>query len=500
VQQTVASTNEGFIGMNSATNSVEAVLGKWSEGAGPLHRKLADAFRQAIEHGYLAVDQRLPSERDLAARLAVSRSTVVTAYDALRAEGLLESRQGSGTRIRGARSNGQITPPGIPLSPVYRSLLSANDELISLACAVFPAHPRVEEALHAVVADDAKLFATSGYNPAGLIELREGVADMLTRRGTRTTAEQILVTTGAQQAVNLAAQLFVRPGDDVIVESPSFAGTLDVFRVRGARLAAVPVDDDGVDVGLVSDLAAARQPSAVYVMPSFHNPTGALMSERRRRVLADLAANQRVPIIEDNALENSPLDDHRPLPLIASFAPEGAPVLSASSLSKAAWGGLRIGWLRGPAPLIARAGELKAMSDLGSPLLDQAIAARILPHIDELRADQHLALRRHLDLLCDLLADQLPEWQWSRPRGGPSLWVKLPSGNAAAFAQVALRYGVEVIPGEVMSPLADHRDHLRFPFTAEPPVLEETVRRLASAWQAYAPRDDVHDTVRTVVV
>src|SRR5262245_58033159 len=125
--------------MNSGMNSVEAVLGPWSEGPGPLHRKLADAFRQAIEHGYLAVDQRLPSERDPAARLAVSRSTVVTAYDTLRAEGMLESRQGSGTRIRGVpRGHHQITPPGPPLSPVYRSLLSANDELISLACAVFP--------------------------------------------------------------------------------------------------------------------------------------------------------------------------------------------------------------------------------------------------------------------------------------------------------------------------------------------------------------------------
>ena len=487
---------------NRSSISVEMALGRWSEGPGPLHRKLTAAFREAVERGYFHAGERLPSERELAVRLAVSRSTVVAAYDVLRAEGLLESRQGSGTRVRSrALGSDSVASTIPPLTSVYRSLISGSDGVISLACAVFPAHPRVAEAFADVMAEDGgKLFGFSGYTPAGLPELRESIAEMLTADGTTTTPDQVVVTTGAQQAVNLACALFVRPGDDVVVESPSFAGTLDIFRARGARLAPVAIDDDGVDVAMVRDLVAARHPSALYVMPSFHNPTGTRMSLPRRRSLAALTSTERVPVIEDNALEHAPLSDEEPLPPIAAFAADDAPILSANSLSKAAWGGLRIGWLRGPAPLINRIAELKAMTDLGSPLFEQAVAARIVPHLAELRADHRAMLRRNLEFVAELLADALPDWHWQRPHGGPSLWVRLPSGTAAAYAQVALRYGVEVIPGEVMSPGADHRDYLRFPFTAEPPVLEETVRRLAAAWRDYSPRDDVQHPARTVVV
>jgi len=489
----------------ATTNSIEAVLGRWSDGPGPLHLKLSDALRQAIDLGHLAAGERLPSERELATRLAVSRSTVVAAYDALRGESRLESRQGSGTRVSGARPRGtngathELPMRTFPISQVYRSLLEGRDDIISLSCAVLPAHPLVIEAVADIAAHDEKLFSLIGYMPAGLPELREALADMLTGSGTPTTPDQLVITNGAQQAVNLAAQLFLRPGDDVLVESPSFAGTIDVFRARGARLVTAPVDDDGVDVDVVGDTIASRKPSLIYVMPSFHNPTGALLSERRRRVLAGVAEAEGIPLVEDNALEHAPLDGEWLRP-VAAFGAADSPILTAGSLSKVAWGGLRVGWLRGPVPVIKRVAELKAMNDLGSPLLEQAIAAQLVPRIEQLRTDYCTTLRRHLDVITELLADQLPDWRWRRPRGGPSLWVRLPSGTATAYAQVALRYGVEVIPGDVMSPTSDHGDHLRLPFTLEPPVLEETVRRLAAAWRAYTPVDDERTASRPVVV
>jgi DNA-binding transcriptional MocR family regulator len=480
--------------------SIEASLGAWSDGPGPLHRKLGDAIRRAIDQGLLAPGERLPAERELASRLAVSRSTVVTAFDALRAEGMLESRQGSGTRVRQRSTRRAIPAPSISLSPVYRSLIETHDEVISLACAIFPAHPAVAEAMVDVVtADGPKLLTQIGYAPAGLPELRDALAAMLTRDGTPTEPDEVLVTTGAQQAVNLATQLLVRPGDAVVVESPSFAGTLDVFRSRGARLAPVAVDEDGVDVRGVRAAVAAARPAALYLMPTFHNPTGALLAVRRRRELAELTAETGVPIIEDNALEHCPLDDDRP-PSIAAFAGPEATVLTAGSLGKAAWGGLRMGWLRGPRSLVSRLAELKAMNDLGSPLFDQAVAARLAPQLDQLRADHRAMLRRNLELIGRLLHDVLPAWEWRRPKGGPSLWIRLPAGTASAFAQVALRYGVEVIPGDVMSPTGEDRRYLRFPYSAEPPVLEETVRRLAHAWEAYAPTDTGTTRPRTVVV
>lgn len=483
-------------------NTIEAQLGPWTERPGPLHVKLTDALRDAIDHGYLVGGDRLPSERELAKRLAVSRSTVVTAYDTLRSSGLLESRQGSGTRVRPTsdRSDAGVVAR-IVTNPVYRSLLTDRDGVISLAAAVLPADPCVAEAFADFASNEATklLESHNGYTPAGLPELREQIAVHLTEDGIPTTMEQVVVTTGAQQAVNLAALMLVQPGDDVVVESPSFAGTIDAFRTRGARLPTVPVDDDGVDVRGVRERIAARRPSALYVMPSYHNPTGAQLSESRRRELAELATSQQIPIIEDNALEYSPLSaDH--LPPIAAFADPDAPVLSAASLSKAAWGGLRIGWLRGPAPLVTRLAELKAMTDLGSPLIGQAVATRIVPQLPELRERHRVTLQRRLEVMTELLTDQLPEWQWTPPRGGPSLWVRLPAGSAAAFAQVALRHGVEVIPGEVMSPDSDHRDYMRLPFTGEPAVLEETVRRLTAAWRAYAPREDPASGHGAVVV
>jgi DNA-binding transcriptional MocR family regulator len=483
------------------SQAIEAILGRWSDGPGPLHRKLSDGLRRAIERGHLPAGERLPSERELASRLAVSRSTVVTAYDTLREQGLLESRQGSGTRIcAGLARSADID---IAVSPIYRSLIDGPGELISLACAVFPAHQLVIEAMVAVAEEEVpKLVTHTGYAPAGLPQLREALAEMHARDGTPTSPEQVLVTTGAQQAIALATQLLVRAGDDVIAESPSFSGTIDLFRSRGARLVTVPVDEDGVDTRAINAAVAARRPAAIYVMPTFHNPTGALLAVHRRRELAELAASSGITVVEDNALEGAPLDDDRRPPPIASFVPPGsdASVLTVGSLSKAAWGGLRIGWIRGPAATIDRLSEVKAMNDLGSPFFDQLVATRLVPQLDRLRADHTVMLQRNLALVTSLLGEALPSWEWRLPKGGPSLWVRLPSGSAAAFAQVALRFGVEVIPGDVMSPNGEHAEYLRFPFSEEPPVLEETVRRLAQAWQAYAPAHEPRETTRRVVV
>ena len=485
------------------SHSIEAVLGMWSEGPGPLHRKLSDAIRAAVGDGRLPAGERLPSGRDLAGRLAVSRSTVVTAYDTLRSEGVVESRQGSGTRVRGGRDGGvgRITgPEPLTVSPIYRTLIDVRDDVISLACATFPAHPRVAEAVREVMTDDGdKLLPHHGYLPGGLPALRQALAERLTMLGTPTIPEQVLVTTGAQQAVNLAGQMLVRPGDEVVVESPSFSGTLDLILARGAHFTVVPVDGDGVDVHGVRRALETGRPAAIYVMPTFHNPTGALLAANRRRDLAEMVVEHGVTLIEDNALENAPLDDER-LPPISAYASPDAPILSAGSFSKAAWGGLRVGWMRGPQTMINRLTELKAMNDLGSPLVDQAIAARIVPHLDEMRVDHRVMLTRNLALVSDMLHELMPGWTWQRPKGGPSLWIELPSGNASAYTQVALRFGVEVIPGDQMSPTGGDQRRLRLPYTAEPTVLTETIRRLAQAWDAYAPSDQPRTGTRPVVV
>ncbi len=466
---------------------VGGVLGDWTAGRGPLHRKLADGLREAILSGDLPAGSLLPAERVLAGQLSVSRSTVVVAFDRLRSEGLLVSRQGSGTRVspdlRRPVADGSV--PGGTGQAVFRRLVEGPGELISLACAIPPCHPAVAEALTGLTPADLEVPLTrTGYHPLGLPELRRALADLHTREGVPTAAEQILVTTGAQQAINLAAALFVRPGDTVVVESPGFPGVLDVFRAAGARLVPVGVDSDGARVDEIDRLARRSAVGAVFVMASFHNPVGVALGEGRRRHLASLAAELGLPVIEDNAMEHARLGVSPP-PSVGSMG--DGPVVTIGSLSKVLWGGLRLGWIRASEELIGRLVRVKVIHDLGTGVVGQLVASRLVPRLEELRDTRQAQLLDSLATLTSLLERRLPGWRWDRPQGGPSLWVRLPWGDTDTFAQIALRHGVEIVPGSAMTPDVASRDHLRIPFVFDRGQTEQLVDRLAAAWAAYAP-------------
>jgi DNA-binding transcriptional MocR family regulator len=468
---------------------VPGLLGDWTAGRGPLHHKLAEALRAAILGGDLAPGVRLPPERVLAAQLAVSRSTVVAALDRLRSEALLVSRQGSGTRVSPdvRRPVGDGTVPGGKGHAVFRRLVEGPGDTISLACAIPACLPAVVEAAASLTVDElAGPTARTGYHPLGLPELRQELAALHTREGVATGADQILVTTGAQQAVNLAAALFVRPGDTVVVESPGFPGVLDVFRAAGARLVPVDVDDEGARVDQIDRLARRSPVAAVFVMPSFHNPVGVAMSEPRRRQLAALSAELGLPVIEDNAMEHARLGTTPPPPLGAMG---GGPVVTIGSLSKVLWGGLRLGWVRAPEELVNRLVRVKVLHDLGTGVMGQLVAARLVPRFETLRAERQAELLDGLGTLTSLLERDLPGWRWAPPQGGPSLWVRVPWGDTDTFGQITLRHGVEIVPGSTMSPDGAHRDHLRIPFVFDRAQTEVLVERLAAAWRAYAPSD-----------
>ncbi|GAA4238443.1 PLP-dependent aminotransferase family protein [Actinomadura meridiana] len=460
-----------------------AVLGDWMTGRGPLYRKLAAALRHAVQDGALLPGDRLPSERDLAGLLAVSRSTVVAAYDQLRSEGLVDSRQGSGTRVTERpgtpRPDGRVR--GGTATPIFQRLIDGPGDLISLAFATEPAVDGLQECLLDLVRDDLPaLTSDTGYHPRGLPVLLEALAERFTAMGLPTSTDQLLVTTGATQALVLAAQLYLRPGATVIVESPSWAGCLDVFRASGATLKGIPLDEEGMDVGALGKALADSPAALVYVTPTFHNPTGTLMSASRRRRIAEIAHRHEVPVLEDIAYAARLRDEQFPAPL-AAFA-HGAEVLTVGSLAKVVWVGLRIGWIRAPAAITERLARLKALADLGSPVLDQALAARLLPRLTELSQERAPALRRRLEHLCAQLSKGLPEWRWRVPDGGSALWVDLSGVDAQVFAQVALRHGVEVVPGAAMDPSGAHDSFLRVPYTFEEETLTELVHRLRGAW------------------
>ncbi|WP_019816275.1 aminotransferase-like domain-containing protein [Saccharomonospora saliphila] len=474
------------------------LLGDWSTGPGPLYRKLADALARAAEDGALAAGERLPSERELSRSLAVSRATVVTAYEELRTRGVLDRRQGSGTRISGdrrpPRADGRVQNGSG--TAIMQRLIDGTGPLISLSCAADEGVPEVARALEEVARDDiADLLADPGYHPRGLPALRSAVAEHYTAQGLPTSPDEVLITSGAHQALVLLAEVYLRAAPSVVVEAPSWSPCLDIFRQHDADLVPVPLDDEGIEPTALAAALAERNPALVYVMPTFHNPTGRLMSAARRRRVAELAARHGVAVVEDNAYAGdrlTPGDVALPSPL-AGYAPRGCETLTVESL-KGVWGGLRVGWVRGPVGIIERCARRKAMADLGSPLIEQSVAARLVPRLGELGERRARVQLDHCTLLETLLAERLPEWRWRRPDGGSSLWVALPEGHdAGVFAQLALRHGVEIVPGSMMDPTGRHDSYLRIPFLREPDVLAELVDRLAAAWTElcrHGPRDD----------
>jgi DNA-binding transcriptional MocR family regulator len=323
------------------------------------------------------------------------------------------------------------------------------------------------------------------YYPLGLPITRQAVATYYTKAGLPTRPEQVLITNGAQHAIALCAALYLQRGDSVLVEDPAYFGALDAFRVAGARVSPLRVEAGGVPTGVLRDRIIATAARLVYLTPTFQNPTGAVMPVPARKEVARIASELAIPVIDDGTLSELALNEPTP-PLIAAYAPV-APILTIGSLSKLAWPGLRIGWVRAPEPVIERLARVRSANDLGSPLLTQAIAVRLLAAMDQIRHLRRLQLKPRRDLMAKLLREALPDWKFRVPAGGLFLWVKLPAGDSREFAQVALRHGALILPGPAMSTAEQHAQFIRLPFLAEEETLRAGVRGLTGAWREYQP-------------
>jgi DNA-binding transcriptional MocR family regulator len=464
-----------------ATDTLLALVGRWSAGRGPLYLLLAGRLRALIDDGELAGGTRLPPDRTLAAALAIGRSTVIAAYDVLRQEGRVIRTQGSGTRV--ATSTLATSEAG--RNPLFLHLLEASeDNVLQLTCAS-PEHlpPEFVDAQHAAL---DRLTATAGaglgYHPAGAADLRAALATYFTNRGVPTEPAWILVTTGAQQALALLVRLLAAPGDTIVTEAPTYPGSIELFRDANAIIRTAAVTEDGLDLDACTEAITRYRPCLAYVTASFQNPTGTLVHELARRRLARVAGEAQVPLIDDEVLVDLGFDE-RPVPM-AAYAPAGG-VITVGSLSKVVWGGMRIGWIRANPAMISKLARLKTMHDLGGELLSQLAAAHLVPRMGEIRDRRVALLRARHDQLCAELSRLLPDWRFGRARGGQTLWVRLPCADAAAFAQTALRQGIAVLPGSAFDPSGGSRDCLRIPFLAEPVTVTRAVEQLATAWQRH---------------
>lgn len=470
------------------TQSFIRQLGNWAEGRGPLHTRLGRALQRAIAQGLLPPGLRLPAERNLAQALALSRTTVLTAYGNLKADGWLESRPGSGTYVctESAVRAREVTQELMLAGSSTLNLLQIDDSVIDFAAGTTKPLAELPRELYEIAPGTLNsLLSERHYLPLGLPTLRQAIATYYSERELATTPDQILVTNGAQQAIAIATALYVQRGDSVLVESPTYFGGLDVFRFTGARLAPLAVGPEHVAPGEARDKLVATGSRMIYLTPTYHNPTGVVMPEYARQSLAKVADDFGVPLLEDHCMSELAISGERPPRWIACYAAPGSTVFTVGSLSKLFWGGLRVGWLRAPAAAITKLARVKTASDLGSSPLTQAIAAQLLSAMKQAKELRRAQLQTRRDLLASLLREKLPAWEFQVPKGGLFLWVRLPGSDARQFAHLAARHGVAITPGPLFSADDSCIEYLRIPFLLPDELIREGVERLASAWRDF---------------
>jgi DNA-binding transcriptional MocR family regulator len=278
----------------------------------------------------------------------------------------------------------------------------------------------------------------------------------------------------------VVAETLLQPGDRVLVEHPTYPGALRVVEAAGGRLVPVAVDAARPDDLVQAAHLAARQsaPRLAYLEPDFANPTGARLSAAGRRRLAATLWQQGVVTLVDEVAAELHLDDG-PLPPYAAGVPDAATV-TVGGLSKAVWGGLRIGWLRTDAVLAARLGATLSRRQLAVGVLDQLAATVLVRDLDSVLVDRRDRLRVQRDALLAAVAERLPEWRVHPPAGGLSLWCALPEGlSSAALTAAAAGAGLVLAEGRAFGTGHAFDDHLRLPFTRPPAELRSAVELLA---------------------
>ncbi|MDU4959038.1 MAG: PLP-dependent aminotransferase family protein [Sporomusaceae bacterium] len=468
----------------------------------PLYQQIIRYMRQKIAGGEWPVNSRLPSQRTLARLLGVNRSTLATALDELRADGLLESKPGSGVSV--AANSGTLLP--VPAAPplnwasyldrgVHRPNLLTVQEINQLefkpglirlgtgelSPALFP-----KAAMDAILRRLPDRIDALGYQePRGLPLLRQQLSRHLSAYGIQASPASILIVSGALQALQLICSGLLPRRSTLWLEKPSYLFSIKLFQSMNMRLRGVAVDGEGMTL---QPLTTARQrPGAqlVYTIPCFHNPTGITMSERRRRDLVALCQREQLPILEDDVYRELWLDEPPPPPLKALEA-EGL-VLYLGSLSKSLSPGLRIGWIVGPEPVIERLADVKMQTDYGASSLSQWAAAEWLAsgsyqhHLKTVRAQ----LRSRRDTASRILAADFSGFAtWQLPRGGFYIWLQLnqPVSMPKLF-KAALDNGLLIHPGNLYDTRSSR--HLRLSYAyASLPQLEEGLTRLAALIKA----------------
>ncbi|WP_189350918.1 MocR-like transcription factor YczR [Zhihengliuella salsuginis] len=455
--------------------------------ARPAYSWLAESIRQLIANGRVIHGTALPSERQLVDALGLSRTTVSRAYAELRDRGYASAHVGAGTIAQ--VPGGPVAGGGEPLplggfgprggtSGAYDD--GGEPTAVDLTCAA-PSAPLGLADVYQEALDELPAYINGmGYFPLGVPALREAVAADYTRRGVPTDPEQILVTSGALAGVAATARLLLKPGAVALAESPTYPNSVTSLRHHGVRVASVPIGSDGTDVDAVAGALRSSGARAMLCLPDFHNPVGTLAPDEVRERWAGELKRAGATGIVDETCARMWLDEEPDVLPMAAFSND---IVTIGSASKSHWGGLRLGWIRAPHALAGGLARMRMTLDLGAPVLDQLVLARLMERGSGLAPETRERLRATRDAVLERTAELLPGWTARRPGGGLSLWFELPRPVSTALAAAAERRGVLMAPGSAFA-VEDHGlEHwMRVPFAQAGHELEWALPRIAQAW------------------
>lgn len=445
------------------------MLRNWSSDQETLVESLSTNLADLIDAGFIPAGVTLPSQRELSSVLGVSRGTVAAAMTQLEQHNYLVIQKGSGARVRSGRSRRSANSSGR-----FFTLTNAPADVIDLSTGAMPASQVTRSLLNERIDDINPYLETDGYFPAGLPVLRQALAQHLTELGIDTHPQEILITSGAQAASQLAIKHLTDPGDLVLVEDPTYRGLLEALSENNCRIQGISTGNSGINVDLFAH-AVKRSPKILCCQTGVHNPTGSSMPASQRRDLAKLTNSKRVPVIEDCC--NFELVLHgKSAPTLANLV-DPQLLIQIGTCSKLFWGGLRIGWVRADKATIRRLVELRKISDIATAIIEQIFATHLLGHAAEAQTERQEQLFAGLVATEEIVKARRPDWSWHRPRGGTGLWIDT-GESTQVLASKAEKVGVKLATGPSFSPHNGQERFLRVPLWHEPDVLLEAFKRL----------------------
>ncbi|MEG2656692.1 MAG: PLP-dependent aminotransferase family protein [Clostridium sp.] len=458
---------------------------KWRPDKGdtkPIYLQIVEYFKSKIVSGEWQIGFMIPTQRELARIFDVNRSTIVSALDELKSEGILEGNGKGGTKIVNNVSPllSNIQPDwktyiteGIHM-PNFKTIKQINTlefegEYIRLSTGEPSSELFPRESMKKVLREVSDDMTNLGYeSPNGLQCLREEVSKYIKSYGINASPSSVLIVSGALQAIQLISMGLLQRGSTVLLENPSYMYSLQIFQSLGMRRSGIPMDEQGIQAELIPDYIKKHVPSMLYTIPNFQNPTSIVMSEKRRSELINICQREKLPIIEDDVYRELWIDSPPPRP-IKSIDINGL-VLYVGSVSKALCPGLRIGWIVGPEPVIERLGDIKMQTDYGSSSLSQLTVAKWMKtglydeHLDNLRKQLYIRRAVTIDALGKYFSDIAT---WNIPTGGYYVWVtlKYKIGMYKLFDE-ACKIGILLYPGYIYD--ANLNYSLRISFSYAP--------------------------------